>query len=708
MLFILFSILSITKASKQYELNGKGHQWAIGITSFALVVAAAYGGAWLTGVAISFAAQYIEIFRDLLRLLNYPTLGGILSTLVAAPTTILAVMVVPKWTFHLAAHGRLKSDNNQPVEPPDHARTESPQKKREQEEHQKDQPSRSAKPRPASLPAKERPSQNTTRTKTIILAVACVLIGGVVGIAAISLLNYDKPVGQTEIQPMEELGITKPLPTVPIKPTYTPQPPPTYTPQPPPTYTPMPPRTTATRPPLPTPTPVSLRNVYVAAFGSCAGQYDGKEESGRQAAAIETLDRGFRSLEELRTVIKEKCPGAIEVAIAELRPTQTPTTTPEPTDTPNRTATVQWRPTATPWRWRSATPAPLVAYRPTATPRPYQPPPTAAPTQPYGSYQLNKFQNGQWLHQRNPALAQRMEKIRWVADGMNSLEEETVKYLLYIAVKDRQGTLSEIIEMPFLRTAEPADLSAVKSLWKVLVRNPSQFDQTMNHPTVRNGITDGWTPVIATLASAADNNPALIDALLDPERVSVETRTMQLPLSGSVKLDIVRTEPGSNRSMNLLEHAVTQAEQQMGIALPTKHVALLFANATSPGYAGTNSGSHIVIQQQYDVDDGSHEANHLPPAISHEVAHYYWSGNANWVDEGMANLLEAKAEYARTGKQIAATKRPCSAFDNIAQLDRAEPSKASPNFTCNYALGERLFIELLDALGSRALQQRSK
>ena len=177
MLFILFSVLSIRRASKQYELNSTRHAWAIAITSLALVIAASYAGAWLTGVAISFAAQYIEIFRELLRLLNDPTIGKILSILVAAPTTILAVVVIPKWTFHLAAHGKLKSDNNQPAQ---------------------------------------------NRTKTIILAVVCVLIGGVVGIAAISLLNYDEPLGQTEIQPLAELEITKPLPTVPIKPTYTP------------------------------------------------------------------------------------------------------------------------------------------------------------------------------------------------------------------------------------------------------------------------------------------------------------------------------------------------------------------------------------------------------------------------------------------------------------------------------------------------------
>ena len=697
-LFALFPIMSIRKAFKQYELNGKGHQRAIGIISFALVVAAAYGGAWLTGVAISFAAQYIEIFRELLRLLNDPTIGKILSILVAAPTTILAVVVIPKWTFHLAAHGKLKWDNNQPVETPDHARTERPQKNREQEEYQKEQPSRSEKPRPPSRPAKERPSQNTTRTRTIVLAVVCVLIGGVVGIAAISLLNYDQPLGQTEIQPLAELEIMKPLPTVPIKPTYTP----------------MPPRPTATRLPLPTPTtPVSLRNVYVAAFGSCAGQYHGEEEAGRQAAAIETLDGGLRSLEELRAIIDENCAGTIDAATARIEPMQT--REPAPTLTPIPTATPWASPTATPsppgrvnYNRPTPTPAPLVTYRPTATPTPSEPSIIIAPTRAYAGSQISKFQNGKWLHDQNPSLAQRMEKIGWVADGLNPLEEETVKYLLYIAVRKREAALSKIIEMPFLRTVEPADLSAMKSLWRILHDNPSQFDRVMNHPTLQAGITDEWTTVITTLASAANNNPRLIHTLLDPQTVSVESRKINLPLSGSIVLAIVRTEPGPNRSMDLLQHAVTQAEQQMGIALPTQHVVLLFADASKPGYAGTNYESHIVINKGYDVDDGSQLANHLLATIAHEVAHYYWRSNSDWIDEGMATLLEANAEYARTGKQIATTYQPCSAFDNIAQLDRAKPSIGTPNFICNYALGERLFIELLDALGSRAFSNAAK
>ena len=382
-------------------------------------------------------------------------------------------MVIPKWTFHLAAHGKLKSDNNQPVETPDHARTESPQKNREQEEHQKEQPSRSEKPRPPSRPAKERPSQNTTRTRTIVLAAVCVLIGGAVGVAAISLLNYDQPLGQTEIQPLAELEIMKSLPTVPIKPTYTP----------------MPPRPTATRPPLPTPTtPVSLRDVYVAAFGSCAGQYHGEEEAGRQAAAIETLDGGLRSLEELRAIIDENCAGTKDAATARIEPMQT--REPAPTLTPIPTATPWASPTATPsppgrvnYNRPTPTPAPLVTYRPTATPTPSEPSIIIAPTPGIEGSQISKVKNGNWIHGKNPSLALRIERIPWIADGLNPLEEQTVKYLLYIAVEDRQSTLSKIIEMPFLRTARASrPVRHQELVADTRHDNPSQFDQDHETP----------------------------------------------------------------------------------------------------------------------------------------------------------------------------------------------------------------------------------
>ena len=43
-----------------------------------------------------------------------------------------------------------------------------------------------------------------------------------------------------------------------------------------------------------------------------------------------------------------------------------------------------------------------------------------------------------------------------------------------------------------------------------------------------------------------------------------------------------------------------------------------------------------------------HEAENAGSVIAHEVAHYYWSGNADWVDEGAADFMASIIEGARS------------------------------------------------------------
>ena len=117
-------------------------------------------------------------------------------------------------------------------------------------------------------------------------------------------------------------------------------------------------------------------------------------------------------------------------------------------------------------------------------------------------------------------------------------------------------------------------------------------------------------------------------------------------------LVIIRTGPGAARSMDLLEHSVRGAEELMGVPLPPNYVGLLFENAVSGSFAGTNFGTHIAILPKYDVDDGSHEAEFTDQSMAHEVAHYYWSGNADWIDEGAAELMASVSESMRPGRSI--------------------------------------------------------
>ena len=233
----------------------------------------------------------------------------------------------------------------------------------------------------------------------------------------------------------------------------------------------------------------------------------------------------------------------------------------------------------------------------------------------------------------------------------------------------------------------------------------SSFRLVMDRSAVVAGISDYTARIVALLYGVRKTNPRLIDALLDPDRVSIETRTVQLPLAGGVELAVIRLDrSGAARSMDLLEHAVRAAESFMTVPFPTTYVALLFADAVTRDFAGTNFGTHMAVLPEYDVDDDSHEAWRAGSLIAHEVAHYYWAGNTAWIDEGASVFMEAVAENLRTGSPLEPTHPPCGHASSIARLEELGASgyyvdRTHPAFICNYSLGERLFMDLFRELG---------
>lgn len=296
------------------------------------------------------------------------------------------------------------------------------------------------------------------------------------------------------------------------------------------------------------------------------------------------------------------------------------------------------------------------------------------------------------------SLAAAVAALPWFADGITAAENSVVDNLGYIMNEDA-GLAQRIIGMPFLATLEPSDAVAVESLGRLAWFDAPVLRQVMSHPTLRGGITDDWAGIVAVLAGVGDTNPALIDALLNPQRVTVERRQIDLPRTGSVDLAVIRTQPGARRSIDLLEHSVRSAEELMGEPLPVGYVALLFENAVG-GYAdGANFGTHIAALPDYDVDDGSEDAAFAGHLIAHEVAHYYWRHGVDWVDEGAADLMASISENARTGAPVAVTNPPCAEVGSIAELERLNPGDNAAAFDCNYALGERFFLALYQSIG---------
>ena len=310
-----------------------------------------------------------------------------------------------------------------------------------------------------------------------------------------------------------------------------------------------------------------------------------------------------------------------------------------------------------------------------------------------------------WLDNMGSAeVASSVVSLGWVEDGIEEIEVKTIEELSYIANRDA-GSALRIVGMPFLETIEPPDISAMESLRQLAAFKPSAFVSVMSHKALRDGISNDLAPIVATLDGVAETNPSLIDILLDPSRVLLERRIITLPLAGDVVLSIVRTGPGAARSMDLLEHAVRSVEEYMDAPFPTSYVGLLYENAVFGSNAGTNFGTHIAILPEYDVDDGSHEAEFAGSAIAHEVTHYYWSGNADWVDEGAADLMASIVEGARTGRPVGVTNPPCAYARTIAELESLGISRVDVEFGCNYSLGERLFVDLRRTLGDERFRQ---
>ena len=351
-----------------------------------------------------------------------------------------------------------------------------------------------------------------------------------------------------------------------------------------------------------------------------------------------------------------------------------------------------------------------------------------------GSVEVKAIENLSYIANRGAEVASSLVSLGWVQDGIDAMESQAIEGMYSVSYQDREVALSivslswmqdaigpieikmieglayiasrdtgaalRIVGMPFIETIEPPDVSAIRSLRLLAAFEPEAFVRVMAHVSLLDGISNDMAPVVATLHGVAGTNPGLIDVLLDPSKVSLERRAVTLPLSGDVVLDIIRTAPGAARSMDLLEHSVRGAEDYMGVPLPISYVGLLFENSVSAGAAGQNFGTHIVVLPEYDVDDGTSSA------IAHEVAHYYWSGNEDWVDEGAANFMASIVDGARTGRPVGIVGTPCGYAGNIGEMESLGAAHGDIEFGCNYSLGERLFVDLHRTLGEDRFRQR--
>ena len=296
-------------------------------------------------------------------------------------------------------------------------------------------------------------------------------------------------------------------------------------------------------------------------------------------------------------------------------------------------------------------------------------------------------------------LAQLVAKFEWVQDGVTARERRTLERLLTIATSGGE----RIGRMSFLAGLSAADTLAIEALRDLARGDQLGFGRVLSHPAIRDGISDDEAKVVAILAPVVKYAPTGLDALLHPDTVTLEERLVDLPSGVTVPVTLVRTESGATRTMDLAESALRFLEDYMGSALPAGHVIVHIGGSTSPGAFAIHFGTHIVLPAT--IEGEAYAPAQALKTLSHEFAHYYWTGHEDWLDEGVANILSVLTLNKHFDRKVFPEEGPCHITDHIAAWEALNATGAYKASECEYSLGERLFHELHRSLGPRPFQE---
>ena len=306
-----------------------------------------------------------------------------------------------------------------------------------------------------------------------------------------------------------------------------------------------------------------------------------------------------------------------------------------------------------------------------------------------------------------PESVPALHSTEWASKGIDLLEGRVIAALVELSAdSDEDLTFPEWLAMPFLDTVDPADDAALQALVSVRRNDPVAYRAIMSHNTMKAPITDQWMSIIAALPGPRIPTrgryavpTSLVDRLLNPSVVTVENRTISLPLAGPVTIAVVRTKPGSAESKERLVHAIRAAEEFMQEPFPVKHVTLLFADwpADFPVVAINNHHS-LTASAILDVGEGDPMASQSRYIIAHETAHFYWTGHADWLDEAAAELI---ARHATASDDY--PYRPhweCDLPESLTpdDLEEIQLHPEQPGYSCNYAIGLSHLTDMRDGL----------
>ena len=323
------------------------------------------------------------------------------------------------------------------------------------------------------------------------------------------------------------------------------------------------------------------------------------------------------------------------------------------------------------------------------------------------------IENISWLKDEDDenglAMIEAVLAFPWIRDDLSGTEAKFLNSIEYLDHYNEKAA-AQVIAMPFLKSLEPDDVLAIRGIEELASNEDvNLLKALLDHPTLRNGITDAQTTLAAAAGTHWDADE--IRRFLNPGYANIEVLTEGTELTPDLKISIVRT--GSQPQPHTAEtvrDAAEFGEGVMQLPLPVSHIIVVLNDKTgNKGYGGANHGYAFSYLPEDEQPLDTYAGRYFQSGVVHEVAHYYWRNEPNWVDEGVANIFEYMygVENETSPAFLQKPRRNnCEAHD-LEMLTEWNPGTESKDeFICNYFLGQMLFQELLENLGTNEFNER--
>jgi len=299
----------------------------------------------------------------------------------------------------------------------------------------------------------------------------------------------------------------------------------------------------------------------------------------------------------------------------------------------------------------------------------------------------------------NPANLYVALDIPWVQDGISETEYDIIDSLGALDF-DATDVVFQLFSMPFLLSPDTTDALAIQGMEKLA--DGGRLAALTNHTVFQDGVTDDETTLIAGVGTFRDADE--IQRVLNPGGAAIETISLSTELTPHLKISIVRTDSQSRPgTVESVRDAVEFVERAVGLPLPVDHLIIMLNDlAVTDKYAGTNFGFAYSYKPKYEAAQGTFEWRHLQTGFVHETAHYFWTGNEDWIDEGLANIVEYQfgLQMGLSHGQLQTKRKNCEAHD-LEMLSEWDPGRDDVDrYHCVYYLGQLLFQDLLASMGA--------